>query len=59
VFYEKILKKKIKNKIIKDIINVYNIRNKNGKRILLIEVGKWKKKEVYIIQILRCVFKRI
>jgi hypothetical protein len=46
VFYEKILKKKIKNKIIKDIINVYNIRNKNGKRILLIEVGKWKKKEV-------------
>lgn len=45
----------VKNPLLQDILTILPLRTQHGRRIFLIEIGKWKTKEVSLIELYRSV----
>jgi len=55
VFYNELLPTTIKNPLLQDVLTILPLRTQHGRRIFVIEVGKWKTKAVSLTELYRCV----
>ncbi|GFG34743.1 hypothetical protein Cfor_04623, partial [Coptotermes formosanus] len=55
MLYDQLLPTTIKNPLLQDVLTVLPLRTQSGRRVFVIEVGKWKTKDVSLTELFRCV----
>ncbi|PSN38171.1 hypothetical protein C0J52_14551 [Blattella germanica] len=54
-YYGDLTPSKIKNPILQDVLTVLPLRSQNGRRIFVVEVGKWNVKKVSLDELFKCI----
>lgn len=55
MYYDQLLPTTIKQPLLQDVLTVLPLRSQFGRRVFLIEIGKWKTKDVSLTELFRCV----